>query len=700
LVLLIVSIDQPIACINFNNVVNMKINFLKSNTRKVVFLLLSVIIGFVLFKTFFDKPLPHNPKVFGPPVKTQWKPVGARAAGQHGYDVIPEPDTFNAIHVNVVNSDSVWGVAAPMFELDWVAEPAYFVGNGPLFDNEGNLYFSPQFYHGERVVLVSLDAKTGERRWTIPADNEIQASSPAFILNDPENPGSQIIYIVGFNRIMALRPDGSTIWSKATGLSLPPSENGKKANTKFHSLNYHPATDSLVSITKAGALFAFSRKNGELIAPIGQVPGAPAISGKGTKIPKFILNKVDPLMDKAFGKTDAGLSLFSSAVNYIYGGGGVVTNFFSIDPDSSRIYMAATAEDAADGTEDGRSEIGAIYAIELIDDHNGGLEFQIVNRATFQGGTGSTPALSADGQRLYVSDNVGNVIALDSELAELWRVDVGEPLVGSITVAADNNELYAVTGSDVIQLIDKGDHGSRAWTAELTGFDGYANVDVQSNALTATATANGVVIMIGGGKKLLGRTLMLHMGMGLLDRETGKLRYFAEGREDSLAMSVVAADGSIYVAHSPLRRAVGKAMYPDLTPDVIGGIARFKPIRLDLLARDAICAAEARGANASTLNQTNELAAINTDIRQIKVLMKQAGNAITKAVKDGDMTAEKASVLNGLMEKSMLNLTPTNLPQAIPDLATACAQSDNRAREPGANTTAKAKAGQINARKG
>ena len=135
-----------------------------------------------------------------------------------------------------------------------------------------------------------------------------------------------------------------------------------------------PATDSLVSISKAGGLFAFSRKNGELIAPIGQVPGAPAISGTGTSVPKFVLNKVDPRMDKAFGKTDERLSLFSSAVNYIYGGGGVVTNFFSIDPDSSRIYMAATAEDAEDGTEDGRSEIGAIYALDLVinvDDGNG-----------------------------------------------------------------------------------------------------------------------------------------------------------------------------------------------------------------------------------------------------------------------------------------------------------------------------------------
>lgn len=169
---------------------------------------------------------------------------------------------------------------------------------------------------------------------------------------------------------------------------------------------------------------------------------------------------------------------------------------------------------------------------------------------------------------------------------------------------------------------------------------------------------------------------MLHMGMGLLDRKTGKLRYFAEGREDSLAMSVVAADGSIYVAHSPLRRAVGKAMYPDLTPDVTGGIARFKPIRLDLLARDAICAAEARGANASTLNKTTELGAINTDIRQIKVLLRQASGAITKAVNDGDMTPENAGTLGNLLEQSAANLTPANLKLAVKDFAAACGMFD------------------------
>ncbi|MFT4614128.1 MAG: hypothetical protein ACI9NT_001270, partial [Bacteroidia bacterium] len=80
---------------------------MKLNVKTVVSLVLVTAIGFVLFKTFFEEERTHNPKVFGPPEKTQWKPEGARAAGQHSYDVIPEPDKFNAIHVGVANSDSV-----------------------------------------------------------------------------------------------------------------------------------------------------------------------------------------------------------------------------------------------------------------------------------------------------------------------------------------------------------------------------------------------------------------------------------------------------------------------------------------------------------------------------------------------------------------------------------------------------------------
>ncbi len=68
----------------------------------------------------------HNPRVFEPPEKTHWSPVGARTVGNYDYSVIPQPDTFRTMHVGPNNSDNVCIAAAPMFELDWVAEPSMY----------------------------------------------------------------------------------------------------------------------------------------------------------------------------------------------------------------------------------------------------------------------------------------------------------------------------------------------------------------------------------------------------------------------------------------------------------------------------------------------------------------------------------------------------------------------------------------------
>ena len=76
------------------------------------------------------------------------------------------------------------------------------------------------------------------------------------------------------------------------------------------------------------------------------------------------------------------------------------------------------------------------------------------------------------------------------------------------------------------------------------------------------------------------------------------------------------------------------------------------------------------------MDQAAESAAINTDILQIKVLLKQAGNAIDKAVNDGDMTAEKASTLGDLLAQSAVKLTPADLELAVTDMAAGCRMFD------------------------
>ena len=57
---------------------------------KVVLVLLAIGAGFFAYKFFVGSDRPHNPRVFDPPAKTAWEPVGARTAGLHDYDIIPQ----------------------------------------------------------------------------------------------------------------------------------------------------------------------------------------------------------------------------------------------------------------------------------------------------------------------------------------------------------------------------------------------------------------------------------------------------------------------------------------------------------------------------------------------------------------------------------------------------------------------------------
>ena len=98
-----------------------------------------------------------------------------------------------------------------------------------------------------------------------------------------------------------------------------------------------------------------------------------------------------------------------------------------------------------------------------------------------------------------------------------------------------------------------------------------------------------------------------------------------------------------------------------------------KPIRLDLLARDAICAAKARAANAATLEPVKDARAIETDLHQIQILIDQAENATEKAVADGDMTRQTFNSLKPVLKRSSNKITSGNLTQLIAELTPACA---------------------------
>jgi hypothetical protein len=604
---------------------------------------------------------------------TQWAPEGARTVGDYAYEVIPRPDQFHTMHVGPNNTDNVWVALAPELELDWVAETSFYIPEGPTYDNEGNLYFSPLFPK-ENVSLVSLDAETGERNWAIEGNGTSNGGSGAIlVLNDSENEGKQLIYHCTYTEAMAIRPDGTILWETATGLELPDIVPGERETTHSFGFNYHPQTDSVVALMISGEILAFDRLTGDLLAT-GQVPGSPALSDL-PPVPTELAEKADALMDEVFGTTPSGLSFFSLILEVIFGGGSVITNYFAIDPNTGRIFVAATDEDAADGTVDGLSERGAIYSFDLGDDGNDGLLFELVDSLTFEGGTGSTPSVSEDGTRVYISDNVGNVIALSRELEELWRYDVGDLVAASVGVSPDNRELYAVTRSDVFKLIDNGDSATLDWIATFGAYTGDPEIEVEFQALTPTITANGIAVSVAGGKRVVTTDVILKVGVGLLDRDTGELRGFALGREESIAVTSVAADGGIYTSSSPLRHAAGKAQFPELTDDVIGGISRYKPIRNDLLARDASCAAGVRARNAATLTDS-ATASAEQDIEQIRALIEQSGAALGRGVSEGSVASEAAESLNEELEAIESGLSIATLNTSANALIRVCRALD------------------------
>ena len=111
-----------------------------------------------------------------------------------------------------------------------------------------------------------------------------------------------------------------------------------------------------------------------------------------------------------------------SNVGILLGDGVEVANYFSVDPATSRLWVVATAPDGDDGTVDGVSEFGALYALEL--DPNGGL-YDVIElcRKTFSGGSASTPALRADGSRVYVADAADQLFAIDESCNEVWSLN-------------------------------------------------------------------------------------------------------------------------------------------------------------------------------------------------------------------------------------------------------------------------------------
>jgi hypothetical protein len=589
--------------------------------RKIVIALIGVIalLFSFLYYLYSNLDLDAKPRVLPNYKLSTWNPEGIPNATKSS-KITPDLITGNSMHLGINNNDQLMIATAPKQTLDWVAETQFYIPEGPTLDKNGHIYFSP-YQPQEDVSLVSLDGKTGERRWTVPAYGDTNGSGAILILNDPES-NQQIIYHATYSDIYALSTEGKIIWQAKTTFSFK----GEGKNPHTWGVNYLPGIDALSVLSEDGKLMLFSRVDGKaLLTENYELPGSPASNDYIDKPSDFISGLADKAGEEVFGKTPKGQGLFSTISMIIFGGGKEVTNFYGSDPNRTRLYIAATAPDEIDGKKDGVSSLGAIYAIDFSKKDAGSFQPIISARFDFEGGTGATPSISNDGKWVFASDENGNLIALDSELNEVWRINVGSQIAASVAVSSDNNELYAITARSIHKIINKGSSAEIAWNANLSMYPGFNTI----NALTAVITANGIAVSLGATPSFAGDVpLLIDNGFGLLDKNTGEVISFTEGFEESIAVTMLAPDGAFVIGSSPTRRLLAKGLFGDKIKKIQGGVARYKSTDDTLLARDAVCMAERFKVRQSGYNQTEHPAAFEWDSKQISILIEQAENAL------------------------------------------------------------------------
>ena len=566
------------------------------------------------------------PKVFAPPAPTSWLPVGCR--GVSATDAVLPPRTgWHNLHADSICSDEVSRALAPVMREDWTAEGATYNPTGPVFDSAWNLYFSP-FIPYENVVLISLDPTDGSRRWSIAGTGAPPGGSAPMILADPSNPGAEIVYLALYDRALAVRTDGTIVWDAPTGLTLGP-------NPLDHTVlgvNYLLSRDAIVALTTDGFIYAVDRLTGApLLSAPYRLPGerSPAVP---STLPPAVIQLADAQFRQFVNLPAGSLPQFTAA---LLGNNVEVANMFAIDPRSGRLWVAATAPDAEDGTVDGLSSLGALYGLDVVDGTAGDVIVEACHRS-FAGGSASTPTLRADGTRIYLGDNFGKLLAIDDSCNDVWEVDLGSQIFGSVAVSADNREVYASTQLGISKVTDEGAVGALVWTANLDVFDlapGQQNLNMNLVAIGA----NGLAFQAGAGVILNNVSIPSLVGVGALDRDTGAVRYFAGGGEETVAVMSTGPDGVLYIGNSPVRRLFGFVL--GLSPAPLrGGITKFVPQRFDLLMRDAACAGEARALNAWE-NQALCPDAAAADIVQIRELIEQIRAASGRAIADGNLTA-------------------------------------------------------------
>lgn len=408
----------------------------------------------------------------------------------------PPPDPagwpgWTAVHADSRNTDFAAVTGPDDVELAWelhlegdvrIGDLDWTINLGPTSDAAGRLYVTANV---PGCRLQALDLATGERRWCAPQ------VGPGGVLSSPLIDADGNLYLADGEAMRSFRPDGTERWAQPiVGVPL--------------SAQLSPAGDVLL-ITHIGVVHLLDRATGAPeLKPVALAPGLSWQPG-------------EPLWACARGAD-----------------GCPSANTPAVDPETGRIYFT--------WWEPGAPQAG-VRAVQLLEDGRARLE-DLWTTADLPGGSGASPVLSADGTRLYVTDNVSSAHALDAATGEvIWSHDIGIAAGGSLSVSPDG--VILPPGGALQAFRDDGERATPLWREDALQNRGIATQAAGDRAYATVVRAPGALDLV---------VVDTRTG-AVLDREpiSGTTRF-------SVGITI-AADGTI------------------LVPTITGTLAAFRPAR-------------------------------------------------------------------------------------------------------------------------
>jgi outer membrane protein assembly factor BamB len=360
-------------------------------------------------------------------------------------------DGWSAVHADAANTDYSPIEVGDDLELAWdiriegsirIGPLPWTINLGPTIDPSGRVFLTST---EPGCHLRALDGATGELVWCDEALDLFTVVSSPLLDRDGR------LYIADGAGMHALDRDGARLWDVPL--------DGVPLSSQFTPEGH------LVFITHVGTVHVLDRTDGSAV--LDPVPLAPGVSW------------------------DEGAGMFACARGTE---ACPSANTIAVDA-GGRLFFTLWAPGAP---------AAALVAVQLEAGDEPSLR-ELWRNDALPGGSASSPVLSSDGTRVYVTDNVDSLHALDAGTGEvLWTVAIGYAAGGSPSLAPDGLIMPAGGGqSPVLAVRDRGDHGEVAWqrddlvnrgvATQAAGGRAYVTVQADSfaNQLVVLDTADG-----------------------------------------------------------------------------------------------------------------------------------------------------------------------------------------------------------------